>query len=385
MFSLVTLLACNMMVAQTGTVTNPFTSLDQANSVTVDGIYHFNISGTNFSTYVEALSGWILIASGDQASSGSSYNRTTSLTLQSDEVLPAPAYNQVEIVAVRINATAGPNIPFDVESTNANVLNNLRLDRTLSIGTNSGAWTGTGTNRMLRSCISNVGTMATHIYHACGNTQGLHWQVGRNVGHEKIVFSGSEINALNLWVRAESVVLPVELSSFKAEVYGDGKVLVSWETSTEIDNDYFIIEQSDNGISWSEMGRVNGIENSQGPNSYELTDPNPLVGVSYYRLSQVDINGRTEYLGVRSLQVVKKSDNEWRLYPNPARSELYVEYSSDLSESNIEVFSAMGKKVDVNLSIIKLNQSTSAIDVSQLLPGLYYVRINATIQTFVKL
>ncbi|MBL4657154.1 MAG: hypothetical protein JKX73_04080, partial [Flavobacteriales bacterium] len=214
------LLISNLSFGQNGTFGNPFVTLSQASLVPSNGIYYFNIGGTPFSTYVEAGNGWILIASGEASTTESFYPTTTALSLQSDLILPSSIYASAQITDVRINSTSGPGIPFDVQSSNPTVLSNLQSNLTLTVGTNNTDWTGTGTARLNRVCIGNTGTLATHIYHACGNFTGLHWQIGQFTAHEKIIYNNGTKNDLNLWIRAGCQLPVIDLGNDTAVCQG---------------------------------------------------------------------------------------------------------------------------------------------------------------------
>jgi len=86
--------------------------------------------------------------------------------------------------------------------------------------------------------------------------------------------------------------LPIELTSWKGECDG-GKVELTWSTSTETDNDYFTIEKSATGDTWEELARVDAAGNTVSETGYTYYDEN-ISGLSYYRLSQTDVDGRTE-------------------------------------------------------------------------------------------
>lgn len=90
--------------------------------------------------------------------------------------------------------------------------------------------------------------------------------------------------------------LPIELLSFSVNA-GAESVLISWETATETNNDFFTIERSGNLESWEILGYVDGAGNSNRPLSYSFTDNMPLEGISYYRLKQTDFDGQYEYFG----------------------------------------------------------------------------------------
>src|SRR5690606_19415688 len=69
-----------------------------------------------------------------------------------------------------------------------------------------------------------------------------------------------------------SPVLPVTMSSIESTCE-EGKTLITWTTESEINNDYFAIEKSDESFQFYEIGRIPGNGNSNIPNSYSFTDP----------------------------------------------------------------------------------------------------------------
>lgn len=96
-------------------------------------------------------------------------------------------------------------------------------------------------------------------------------------------------------------VLPITLIDFSGFDEGDYNYL-QWSTSSEINNDYFTIEKSENAIHWSELGRVDGSGNSSVEKSYSYVDKNPYAGTTYYRLKQTDYNGNFEYFNIIAIE-----------------------------------------------------------------------------------
>jgi hypothetical protein len=95
--------------------------------------------------------------------------------------------------------------------------------------------------------------------------------------------------------------------------------VIKWATSKEVNNSYFIIESSSDGVTFTEVGRVNGQINSNTTSSYDYIDKSPSVGNMYYRIKQVDMNGDYSY---STLMSVSASANMLPLliYPNPTSS-----------------------------------------------------------------
>ena len=112
------------------------------------------------------------------------------------------------------------------------------------------------------------------------------------------------------------VALPVKLIDFKLS-QANGQVQVSWSTSSESNSDYFIVERSSDAQVFTEAGRVKAAGNSSIPKSYAYTDLNPVDGMNYYRLKQVDIDGNIAIHGIRSINIMAYSGH-MLLYPSPA-------------------------------------------------------------------
>ena len=89
------------------------------------------------------------------------------------------------------------------------------------------------------------------------------------------------------------VVLPVELSLFEGypkKEYND----ITWVTEAEINNDYFIVDRSTDGLHWETINTTKGAGTSSLPNFYGYKDYNFCNGINYYRLTQVDFDGSSE-------------------------------------------------------------------------------------------
>ncbi|MDP5172374.1 MAG: T9SS type A sorting domain-containing protein [Bacteroidia bacterium] len=362
--------SCSLPVfAQAGTVGDPFIALGQAWHAPSSGIYYFSIDGTSFSTYVEAGSGWILIASGEGDTEEASYATTSALTLQSDQILSSSIYASALITDVRINATSGTDIPFDITSSASGILTNLRANRTLSVGTSTTDWSGTGTSYADPRCGSTDAGLNTRIYHSGCHGGGLHWLVADATGLEKVNI-GASPNDLNLWIRAAAVALPVRFSYFEAELSSQNTVLLSWETSFETNNDFFTVERSANEETWEEITDLEAVGNSSTLQEYAVEDRFPQTGPSYYRIRQTDVDGKVSYSGTRAIKIEAALAPRLTLYPNPTSSILTIE-GGDAGTANPKIYSLMGQDVS---HLIHLNDQSMGIvvmDVSLLPSGIY--------------
>jgi fibronectin-binding autotransporter adhesin len=123
--------------------------------------------------------------------------------------------------------------------------------------------------------------------------------------------------------------LPITLLSFNAKLNND-RVDLTWKTSQEIGNHYFIVEKTRDLESFTEVGKVDGHGDSKEEHKYSMVDSEPYYGKSYYRLKQVDFDGNFTYSEVKIIDYSGPTFATLRAYPNPLgvnndNSELYIE------------------------------------------------------------
>lgn len=170
--------------------------------------------------------------------------------------------------------------------------------------------------------------------------------------------------------------LPVTLLLFDAIVLGE-KVKLIWSTSSEINNAYFIIERSVNGNDFSEVGYVKGNGNSNVVINYEAWDENPLSGISYYRLKQVDVDGTVSYSHWVYVHF-KYEEYIGKIYPNPVKAgePVYLHYFlNDPGIIKITLYNAEGKEVYFDGSLYKRGMNEIKMNTFHLASGIYYLHI----------
>jgi dienelactone hydrolase len=134
--------------------------------------------------------------------------------------------------------------------------------------------------------------------------------------------NGTNIYEWMLQYQRSVVALPVTLTDLKATAQNNA-VLVSWSTSSESNNGFFTIERSLDGVSFTAIGKIPGVNR---PNQYQFTDSKPVSGDNYYRLSQTDQDGRVTYYQVLKLSFAPISGNELLLRPNPAVAQIEISF-----------------------------------------------------------
>lgn len=112
--------------------------------------------------------------------------------------------------------------------------------------------------------------------------------------------------------------LPIVLRSFDAELVND-EVELRWVTDQEINNDFFTIQKSTDGINFNDIGTVDGAGNSREIRSYQFVDDSPYVGISYYRLKQTDFDEATDYSWIVAIDNRGGSEKiVVEAFPNPS-------------------------------------------------------------------
>ncbi|MBL4654531.1 MAG: hypothetical protein JKY33_01745, partial [Bacteroidia bacterium] len=111
--------------------------------------------------------------------------------------------------------------------------------------------------------------------------------------------------------------LPIKLIDFSAVT--DGQIVrLKWSTATEINNEYFTIERSEDGLHFETIHLIEGAGSSNKKIDYTVVDEDPIQGISYYRLKQTDFDGQYEYFPVVSVNFNHTVFDLADIYPNPA-------------------------------------------------------------------
>lgn len=185
---------------------------------------------------------------------------------------------------------------------------------------------------------------------------------------QTLTFVGTTTETCNLLVDNIQITLssglPVELSSFTASCSAGG-ALLKWITESETRSDYFTIESSADGSSWSEVGKVDAQFSSQTRTTYAY-DTDRSAAVNYYRLRLTDMDGTEEVLSVVSLNC---ENDQVLIYPNPTSGIFSVNASVDEFAG---VFDSSGRRVSESLRVFN---EQFEVDLSPLAAGIYYLQV----------
>jgi hypothetical protein len=162
------------------------------------------------------------------------------------------------------------------------------------------------------------------------------------------------------------IILPVDLLAFNAQL-NDDKVDLFWTTASEINNDYFTVERSKNGITFEKVVEVDGAGNSSSVLHYSTVDETPLEDISYYRLKQTDLNGQYKYSNIVSVNLHTRNVN---VFPVPFAHELTIEIKGSNKPIRFEMLNALGVVVYKSSFIQKTTIKTSHIPA-----GVYMIKL----------
>lgn len=138
--------------------------------------------------------------------------------------------------------------------------------------------------------------------------------------------------------------LPVELINFIGRATSKG-IQLNWQTASEINNENFTLERSNDGYSFNEIIKVDGLGNTTLINNYSFIDRSALPGINYYRLSQTDFDGKHQFLKTIAIDF-DKIVNPVLISPIPFKQQLIVLLNSEFSKNtHINVFDLTGRKM----------------------------------------
>jgi hypothetical protein len=167
--------------------------------------------------------------------------------------------------------------------------------------------------------------------------------------------------------------LPVNLVSFNA-VKINSDALITWSTSSEKQNAYFVVQRSYDGINFEDIHIIPGNGTSSATHNYHYLDNNPNGMVSY-RLKQVDIDGKYSFTNVVVLDM-RKASFSFDVYPVPANEMLNVElHTGENSQIDIVVNDMLGKEVYYYSNTFEAGANTHIINARHLAKGVYLLKI----------
>ncbi|GAB3543552.1 T9SS type A sorting domain-containing protein [Spirosoma fluminis] len=173
--------------------------------------------------------------------------------------------------------------------------------------------------------------------------------------------------------------LPVNLISFTAKAQDNRTVALEWSTSLETSNKGFVVERSKDLKAFEKVGEVSDVAaNSTARKNYRLFDNSPFQGTSYYRLTQIDLSGKST--AYPTVSVVLR-DGAYGIFPNPVVNDQVFRISMDEPETaTVRFYNVDGR----SLPFQKAGTESGSLllkSVGKLPTGVYIVTVEERGQT----
>ncbi len=174
--------------------------------------------------------------------------------------------------------------------------------------------------------------------------------------------------------------LPVEFIGPELE-FRDNIVHIKWRTASEYNNDYFIVERSNDGLAWSVIDQIHGNGSTNTLHFYSSKDDEPDSGNMLYRVKQTDFDGTFSYSKIVSIEI--PSNKNLKIYPNPFTNKINIE-GTIIDTSEINLYDTGGKLMQLNIT-----QSGNLIEINlleeNLASGQYILEANFGTFNLIKL
>jgi hypothetical protein len=226
-----------------------------------------------------------------------------------------------------------------------------------------------GSTWVINNWTNQVYTNSAYAVTLPGGNYNMILEYFQSGGQNSLTFSVSTVT-----------IQPLTLAAFNGQVLQNGAVLLDWNTIMEIDNNYFSVQRSGDGVNFEPLVQV-PTKQTDTTSTFELqyayTDPSPLPGTSYYRLQIVDNYGFSSYSKV--LQISKEDMQGVKIYPTVVtNSNLTLETDKPIKDARLELFDLSGKKInETDWAAVSGRQSFNLTANSRLASGAYVLLLTS--------
>ncbi|OQP48487.1 hypothetical protein A4D02_07180 [Niastella koreensis] len=274
----------------------------------------------------------------------------------SSTTVGCPAIPTPSISPTSSNIHTGQTVPYTVSPSTSGFLYAVADASTTTTNYTVSQW-GTGSNL----------AMTTYPF----NTAGTY-----NIQVNAISFSGSGCVSSSAATVVVSTALPVTLLYFTGR-YEEEQSKLTWETTTEDQVDRFVVERSDDGRLFTEIGTVKATGNSNFRIKYNYTDSRAVAKYAWYRLRMVDIDGKIKYTSVIRLVNNTRNISVLSVTPNPFENTLRVQVNSDkVSPATVRIVDLTGREMyRLNSVLMAGNNNIPVHPSTALASGVYVLQL----------
>jgi len=190
---------------------------------------------------------------------------------------------------------------------------------------NNGLLTFIPGDKMIARALSDIGS------NSCASSSGI----------DNIIGEDGQGNFVDKNVCVYSGTLPVIWQSPTTVIIKNGESHITFSVATQLNNEKYIIEHSHpesfrDGSNFSPIGEIAGDGTSNETKHYEYIHSSPTIGINYYRIKQVDYNGKYSYSDIVSVRY--EGDSNINIYPNPTTSEVTINVPSATTLRIMDVY-----------------------------------------------
>ena len=209
-----------------------------------------------------------------------------------------------------------------------------------------------------------------------GSFTGIAWVIfHRQAGNANtsLVAEIDEFRLAKTW--GDAVTLPVSFDKFSAEAQNN-RTKLTWSTFSEHNNSGFEVERSWDGVDFAPLTTVSGKGSTSEQSFYTIYDNNPANGVNYYRLTQIDLNGKKTVLSVASATFELEDAVSVSVYPNPVSSEINLLLKNYKGGFNAVLSTLDGREIHQQKMEANAGQSVYVLSLSSKpAPGAYVLKV----------
>jgi hypothetical protein len=186
-------------------------------------------------------------------------------------------------------------------------------------------------------------------------------------------------NASDVFVAAYNnlISLPLRFESISARVVKNGEaVQINWSAASQLNNAYFEVQRSVDGVHFESVSRVSGCLSCSDLQHYTATDNHPLKGTSFYRIKQVDVDGKASYSTIVSI-TLSKSKFTLDIYPTVTSDAFTVQVQNNGLQKRalIQILCADGKLVQQQTISLQEGENRFSYSLAGEARSIYYVRL----------
>jgi hypothetical protein len=171
-----------------------------------------------------------------------------------------------------------------------------------------------------------------------------------------------------------ATAFPVDILWFKGEPLLE-KISLRWLVANEVNIEKFEIEKSKNAVDFYKIGSIKAVNKAES-HLYTYDDINPYLGVNYYRLKNIEFNGKKEYSKTIAINFSDRFDFNWTIFPNPVVKDqlgVAIKTNNQAELLTVNIYNSRGIKLMSSFS--KDSGSQYYVTYGRLIPGVYILQV----------